>query len=242
MIARDLANTLQIHAFHGASTAEALMPFHSCSAQAGFTCAAGGLLSTAAIQSESASGQLGAFGGQIIDRLGLKHNYNSVALLVDAWGLVLASSTVLTARYLGVAAGLQDSSSTCSANFVAFSTAKAECPVGSAPSLPLIRVFGPSTGTGFVLTYKDHAGNTEHTLTLSGAAAVMSSTENIQIDCELATVTHSDGANLLSVLSTGSNFFSLDPQDAAGSTGPYPTVQISAAGVSGDILYRRAFL
>lgn len=129
-----------------------------------------------------------------------------------------------------------------SGTIVAFSTVKGECPVGTAPSLPTIRIFGPSTGSGFVLTYRDHAGNSEHTMTLSGAAAVMSSTENIQIDCELATITHSDGTNLLSVMSTGSVFFSLDPQDAAGSTGPYPTVEINAAGVSGDILYRRAWL
>ena len=124
MIARDLANTLHVHAFEGQSSDDTLMPFASCSAQAGYACSAGGVLSTAAIQSDGVtSGQLGAFGGRIIDRLGLKQNYNSVALLVDAWGEIAASSTVLTARYLGVAAGLQDSSSTCSADFSAFSTA-----------------------------------------------------------------------------------------------------------------------
>jgi len=124
MISRELANCLHIHAFEGESSAETLMPFHSCGEQAGFTCSGYGLLSTAAIQSGGAtSGAYGARGGRIIDRLGFKQNYNSVALLVDAWGLVLASSTVLTARYMGVSVGLQDSSSTCSADFAAYSTA-----------------------------------------------------------------------------------------------------------------------
>lgn len=124
MISRDLANCLHVHAFEGQTSAETLMSFHSCGEQAGFSCSGYGALSTAAIQSEGVtSGQFGARGGRIIDRLGLKENYNSVALLVDAWGTILASSTVLTARYMGVAAGLQDSSSTCSADFAAFSTA-----------------------------------------------------------------------------------------------------------------------
>jgi hypothetical protein len=126
MIARDLANTLHVHAFEGQSSADTLMPFHSCGEQAGYACSAYGALSTAAIQSYNACAVFGARGGRIIDRLALRQNYNSVALLVDAWGEVLASSTVLTARYLGVATGLQDSSSTCSADFTAFSTAQWE--------------------------------------------------------------------------------------------------------------------
>jgi len=125
-LSNDLANTLHIHAFDGQSTGMVKMcAFHSCTAQAGTTCSAGGLLSTAAIQSDSVtSGQLGAFGGRIIDRLALKQNYNSVALLADAWGMILASATTATSRYLGVAVGLQDSSSTCSADFSAYSTAQ----------------------------------------------------------------------------------------------------------------------
>ena len=124
MISRELANCLQIHAFEGETTAEALMPFHSCADQAGFSCSGYGALSTAAIQSDGVtSGQYGARGGRIIDRLALKQNFNSVALLVDAWGMILASSTVATSRYQGVAVGLQDSSSTCSADFAAYSTA-----------------------------------------------------------------------------------------------------------------------
>jgi hypothetical protein len=124
MISRELANCLHVHAFEGESSAETLMPFHSCGEQAGFTCSAYGVLSTAALQSNGVtSGEYGARGGRIIDRLAFRQNYNSVALLVDAWGLVLASSTVATSRYMGVSVGLQDSSSTCSADFAAYSTA-----------------------------------------------------------------------------------------------------------------------
>jgi len=127
MIARDLANCLHVHAFETQSSgtnAETLISFHSCTAQAGTTCSAGGVLSTAAIQSAGeTSGELGAFGGRIIDRFALKQNYNSVALLCDAWAQALASATTATARYFGVSLGLQDSSSTCSADFSAYSTA-----------------------------------------------------------------------------------------------------------------------
>lgn len=125
-LSNDLANTLHIHAFDGLSTgAVKLCSYHSCEAQAGQACSAGGLLSTAAIQSDSVtSGQLGAYGGVIIDRLAFKQNYNSVALLADAWGLILASATTATTRYMGVSLGLQDSSSTCSADFAAYSTAQ----------------------------------------------------------------------------------------------------------------------
>lgn len=124
----------------------------------------------------------------------------------------------------------------------AFSTAKGETPIGTSPSLPTLRIYGPSTGSGYVLTYRNAAGTSQATLTLSGAAAVMSSTEYATINMELQTITHSDGTNLLSVLSTGSTFFSLDPEDAAGSTGPYPTIEINATGVSGDALYRKAYI
>ncbi len=123
-----------------------------------------------------------------------------------------------------------------------FSTAPGETPLGSAPSLPTVRVFGPSTGSGFTYTYKDAGGTAQAAMTLSGAAAVMSSTESIVFDHELSKITHSDGSNLLSIMSSTSEFFALDPQNAVGSTGPYPTIEIGATGVSGEALFKRAFL
>ncbi|MFA6044188.1 MAG: hypothetical protein WC718_04330 [Phycisphaerales bacterium] len=130
-----------------------------------------------------------------------------------------------------------------SGTVVAFSTIRAECPVGSAPSLPQIRIFGPSTGVaGYTLTYRDAGGNTVATFALAGAAATLTSTQTATIDMELATVLKSNGANMISGLSTAATFFALDPQDASGSTGPYPTMAINRAGQGGDLLYRRAWI
>lgn len=177
MFTNDLANTLHVHAFEGQSSADTLMPYHSCSAQAGFTCSAGGLLSTAAIQSDGVtSGQGGAHGGQIIDRLALKQNYNSVALLVDAWGLVLASSTVATNRYMGVGAGLQDSSSTCSADFAAYSTAQW---IGTRPltlytnTTTTCSQFYDCTGEGQAVSQYQSGPLTTGTTTSSGYAVLI---------------------------------------------------------------------
>lgn len=125
---------------------------------------------------------------------------------------------------------------------VGFSTAKAEVPTGTAPSLPLIRVFGAtSTSTDTTISYKDFRGDEQHVFTLSSTMSV-SSTESVSIDMELGKVTHSDGSNLISAMSTDSDFFAFDAQDAAGSTGPYPSVDINTTGVTGDVTYRKAYL
>ncbi len=117
MISRDLANLQHVHAFNGPTSVAKLLPFFACTDTdpASFTCIDSGVLSTAAL------GDLG-FGGRIIDRLGLRQNYNAVIPLVDAWAEVYASSTVIKNRYLAVNVGLQHSSSTCSADFANLST------------------------------------------------------------------------------------------------------------------------
>ena len=116
MISRDLANLQHVHAFNSKTTVNSLMPYGvEGESFAGYTCLAEGVLSTAAL------GDLGV-GGRIIDRLGLRQNYNAVIPLVDAWGEVLASATTGAVRYLGVNVGLQHSSSTCSADFANLST------------------------------------------------------------------------------------------------------------------------
>ena len=125
---------------------------------------------------------------------------------------------------------------------IGFSTAKAEVPLGSAISTPTIIIHGPSTGSVLTLTYKDIAGVVQTSLKLSGAAAVMSSTEAITIDNELSNIDHSDGTDLTSSLTSTSGFIFFDPQDGAGSDGPWGTIELSAAGVSCEALYRRAWL
>ena len=117
MISRDLANLQHVHAFNGPTSVHLLMPFGAEAADvpAGFTCAEQGTMSTAAL--------LGlGFAGRIIDRLGLRQNYNAVIPLVSAWAEVYASSTLTKVRYQAVSVGLQHSSSTCSADFSNFST------------------------------------------------------------------------------------------------------------------------
>lgn len=230
MFTRDLANTLHVHAFEGESTAEALMPFHSCSDQAGFSCSAYGALSTAAIQSYNACAVFGARGGRIIDRLALRQNYNSVALLVDAWGLVLASSTVLTARFLGVAAGLQDSSSTCSADFSAFSTAQWQ---GTRPltlytnTTTTCSQFYDCTGEGQAVSQYQSGQLTTGTTTSSGyavlinAPTVLSLTGAKRFLRMLVAPTHmNDGTNTVQPMHVVGSLLFGDPDKGPGSTAP----------------------
>ena len=86
MISRDLANLQHVHAFNGRSSVDQILPFFACADTdpAGYTCIDAGTMSTAAL------GDLG-FAGRIIDRLGLRQNYNAVIPLVSAWGEVVAS-------------------------------------------------------------------------------------------------------------------------------------------------------
>ena len=127
-------------------------------------------------------------------------------------------------------------------SIVGFSTAPAQVPLGSGVSTPTFVIQGPSTGSALTLTYKNIAGQTIKSLKLNGAAAVMSSTEAITIDCEKSNITHSDGTDLASILTSTSAFPFFDPQDGAGSDGPWPTIELSATGVACEAQYRRAYL
>ena len=127
-------------------------------------------------------------------------------------------------------------------SIIGFSTAVAELPLGSAISTPTFVLHGPSTGTVLTLTYKNIAGQTIQSLKLSGAAAVMSSTEAITIDNEKSNIDHSDGTDLTSILTSTGGFIFFDPQDGAGSDGSWPTIELSATGVACQAQYRRAYL
>lgn len=127
-------------------------------------------------------------------------------------------------------------------SIIGFSTAPASTPLGSAISTPTFVLQGPSTGSVLTITYKNIAGQTIQSLKLSGAAAVMSSTEAITIDNEKSNIDHSDGTDLTSILTSTGGFIFLDPQDGAGSDGPWPTIELSATGVACEAQYRRAYL
>ncbi len=124
-----------------------------------------------------------------------------------------------------------------------FSTAPAEMPLGTAPSLPTFRVHGPIT-SGWTLTYSDFRGDVKATQTLS-STVTLSSTQFATLDHELSNMATSTGGDLVAALSSTSDdpFFALDPQDGAGgSTGPWPTVQTNVTGMTGDAIYKRAYL
>jgi len=124
------------------------------------------------------------------------------------------------------------------ATVLGLTTSRVDAPTGTAPSLPSIRLFGPMTA-GAVITYRDFRGTSQATITVS-TATTLGSTESLTIDNELSTIVRSDGDNLIGNLSTGSDFFAIDPQDAAGSTGPYPTIELSVG--NGDVLFKKAYL
>lgn len=109
--------------------------FHSCTVS-GFTSACGVADTGGALPFSHT--------GRIIDRLGLAQNYNSVLLAVHALGTVQASATSCTINYLGIALGIQHSSSTAASGFADYSTAD------WVAEQPLVRVStSTSTGDGF---------------------------------------------------------------------------------------------
>ena len=124
---------------------------------------------------------------------------------------------------------------------IGLSTSPQQVPLGNAPSQPQLTVSGPTT-VGLQLVYKDHMGVQQATIQLS-STLTLDSTQMAIIDCELSTIYTSTGKNLVGGLSTDSTFFALDFQDGGGSTGPWPTVEISSpAGAVGQALYKRAYL
>ena len=123
---------------------------------------------------------------------------------------------------------------------VGLSTATAELPTGTGDSLPSVVVNGPTT-QGFTLTVKDQAAATIFTLTLS-STVTLSSTEFVTVNSAAGTVVGTTGDNLIATLSTGSQFPVVRAQDGAGSTSPWPTIEVDTTGVTGTVTYARAWL
>lgn len=125
---------------------------------------------------------------------------------------------------------------------VPFAAAAAQLPLGTAPSTPLLRI-GTAPGgaaTNPTITYKDHRGDTITTLALT---YTFGASEWLDIDCELAKITDESDANQISALTSG-DFPVFDPHDASGESGPYPTIEISAATGAIDFAeahYRKAW-
>ena len=116
MITRDVASLQVVSGFNTPSTgaAHTLAAFHSCTV-AGFTSACGGFLST----------DIGFFGhgGVMVDRFGLRDAFGAVAVAIQARAAVATSAdSTAYVKYYGLTIGLQDSCTTCSADFGNYST------------------------------------------------------------------------------------------------------------------------
>lgn len=140
MITRDLASLQAVDGFNTPSTGagNAPAPFHSCTV-AGFTSACAGQLST----------DVGyfAWGGVLVDRLGLTQRFSAVAALVRARAQVTTSAeSTAMVKYYGVTIGLQHSSSTCSGDFENYSTGT------WVEDYPLVQVSTATSTTGSFYT------------------------------------------------------------------------------------------
>ena len=107
MITRGLSDVVPVHAFDQ-------MTFHSCTVS-GFTCTCAGPINSGVGTT--------AFGGRIIDRLGLSRRFSAVKIALAAYGdIQVSNGSTAMINYMGVAAGLQHSATTCSADFTDYST------------------------------------------------------------------------------------------------------------------------
>lgn len=118
---------------------------------------------------------------------------------------------------------------------VDFSGGATQMPLGTAPSLPVIRI---GNATNPTLTYKDAAAATiaqmRFTITLGVG-------EFIDIDCLNQTIIDDQGANQVAALNPADGFIVLDPYDATDVDGPWPTLE-SSSGTVATATYRKRFL
>lgn len=106
MINRALAGLTPVAALQDTS-------FHSCTVT-GYFCTC---------QPYTGASALGSgLGGQIIDRLGLVEGYNAVGVVPTVRAVRQGSTTCYTDDYVGIATGIQHSSTTCLGNFSDYST------------------------------------------------------------------------------------------------------------------------
>lgn len=110
-------------------------------------------------------------------------------------------------------------------------------PLGTAPSSPLLRVFGSATNP--TVTIRDTGGVAQVTLAFTVS---LTSSEYLEVDCTTGVITKvSSGTrtNGVSLLTSGTFPFRLDPAWGDPSNSLWPTIETSA-GVA-DILYARRY-
>lgn len=122
---------------------------------------------------------------------------------------------------------------------IGFGATLQPCPLGTAPSLPTIKIAGAVTNP--VLTYRDFRGVAKKTM---GFTVALGASEYLEIDNELMQInryTAGVKANGLGLLSSG-DFIMLDPQDGDPSDAAWPTLECSPAPVGAEAFYRRSYL
>lgn len=110
-------------------------------------------------------------------------------------------------------------------------------PLGTAPSTPMLRVFGSATNP--TVTIRDSGGIAQVTLALT---VTLTGDEFLEVDCATGVITKvSSGTrtNGISLLTSGTFPFRLDPAWGDQPAGVFPTVETST-GVA-DLLYARRY-
>lgn len=119
---------------------------------------------------------------------------------------------------------------------VDFSGGATECPLGTAPSAPVIWI--GDTVTNPVVTLKDHLGQVVATM---GFTITIGAGDWIEIDCEGQTVIDQDGANQAATFDGSTEFLELNPYHGGGTSGPWPTIGVSGGGLA-VASYRKRWL
>lgn len=114
-------------------------------------------------------------------------------------------------------------------------TAATDVPLGTAPVEPVIQVTTASTVVSLI--YKTSTGGTLATFGLTGPGG----SSPYSIDMKAQTALSSTGLSVISALTTGTDFFVLDPFDGDWPSSGWPTVQMTN-GSSMTITYQKAYL
>jgi phage-related protein len=114
---------------------------------------------------------------------------------------------------------------------VNLTTSNADCALGTVAVYPIVTINAATTPT---LTYKNSAGSTVYSMTLTTIAGGQS----VIIDMLTRTITHSV-SGVTPSLRTAGRFFALDPYDGDYPTSAWPKLVLSSG--TGTAVYRKAY-
>jgi hypothetical protein len=126
----------------------------------------------------------------------------------------------------------------------ALSATPVACPTGTGASAPIVRLFGDATPVvNPAIILRSPGGATLSTLTLAGS---LGANTWLDVDCATEWLHLWSSGTRTSALAwlSGGAFPVLDGDDAAGPTGPYPTLAMSSASgtPTGVVLWRRSWM